>query len=82
VLAHPVFQRGEVTTNFIEREFAAWRSDTPAKLDLALIAAAFADAQFSPALSAASNPTGALRSQPLTTNLDPWQVSDGFRNGG
>ena len=43
VLAHPVFQRGEVTTDFVEREFAAWRPDAEDRLDLALIAAALAD---------------------------------------
>ena len=43
VLAHPVFQRGEVTTNFIEREFADWQPDVNDKLDLALIAAALTD---------------------------------------
>jgi acetyl-CoA carboxylase biotin carboxylase subunit len=73
VLAHPAFQRGEVTTSFIEREFATWQPDASDKLDLALIAAALNDAQ-----SMTAAPT--TNSQPLTT--DPWQVGDGFRIGG
>jgi acetyl/propionyl-CoA carboxylase alpha subunit len=75
VLAHPAFQRGEVTTNFIEREFAIWRPDADAKLDLALIAAALANAQSALVLPATNN-------QRPTTSLDPWQVGDGFRIGG
>jgi acetyl-CoA carboxylase biotin carboxylase subunit len=73
VLAHPTFQRGEITTNFIERELATWQPDASDKLDLALIAAALNDAQ-----SMTAAPT--TNSQPLTT--DPWQIGDGFRIGG
>jgi acetyl/propionyl-CoA carboxylase alpha subunit len=75
VLAHPAFQRGEVTTNFIEREFAAWRPDVNDKSDVALIAAALMDAQ-----STTDLPT--VNHKPPTTNSDPWLVSDGFRIGG
>jgi hypothetical protein len=75
VLAHPVFQRGEVTTSFIEREFATWQPDASDKLQLALIAAALGDARSTPVL-----PT--TNCQPPTTNSDPWQVGDGFRIGG
>jgi acetyl-CoA carboxylase biotin carboxylase subunit len=75
VLAHPAFQRGEVTTNFVEREFSAWRPDTSAKLDLALIAAALNDVP-----AAIVRPTTNYQSP--TTGPDPWQVADGFRIGG
>jgi acetyl-CoA carboxylase biotin carboxylase subunit len=75
VLAHPVFQRGEVTTNFIEREFAAWRPDVNDKLDLVFIAAALTDAWSSPDQPMAND-------QPLTTRFDPWQIGDRFRIGG
>ncbi len=67
VLAHPVFQRGEVTTDFIEREMGAWQPDTDGARDLALIAAA---------LSESAN-------QRINESAyDPWQVTDRFRAGG
>jgi acetyl/propionyl-CoA carboxylase alpha subunit len=75
VLAHPVFQRGEVTTSFIEREFATWQPAANANLDLALIAAALTDAQSAPDLPAANG-------QPPTTRFDPWLAGDAFRLGG
>ncbi len=75
VLAHPAFQRGEVTTNFIEREFAAWRPDATAGSDLALIAAALTDDRPVSDLPATSLPSNAAES-------DPWLVNDGFRIGG
>jgi acetyl-CoA carboxylase biotin carboxylase subunit len=75
VLAHPVFQRGEVTTSFIEREFAAWRPDENNNLDFALIAAGLADS-----LPALVLPT--TNSQRPATTFDPWQTGDGFRLGG
>ena len=75
VLAHPVFQRGEVTTNFIEREFAAWQPALNDHSDLALIAAALADTQ-----SATDFPTTNHESR--ATHSDPWLVNDSFRIGG
>jgi acetyl-CoA/propionyl-CoA carboxylase biotin carboxyl carrier protein len=75
VLAHPAFQRGEVTTNFIEREFAAWRPDASDKLDIALIAAALNESQSAPVLPTTNN-------QLPVTGFDPWQAGDGFRIGG
>ena len=75
VLAHPVFQRGEVTTNFVEREFANWNPNVGDSTDLVLIAAALANAQTALDLPTTSN-------QSPTTNSDPWQVADGFRIGG
>jgi 3-methylcrotonyl-CoA carboxylase alpha subunit len=82
VLAHPVFQRGEVTTNFVEREFAAWQPATNDKHDLALIAAALTDSQLSPGLPATPQGRFAANNQLPTTSLDPWQTGDGFRIGG
>jgi len=75
VLAHPVLQRGEVTTSFIEREFADWQPGVSDSADLALIAAALADLQ-----SVREWPT--IARNPQTTSHDPWQVSDAFRTGG
>jgi 3-methylcrotonyl-CoA carboxylase alpha subunit len=75
VLAHPVFQRGEVTTNFIERIFATWQPVANDNLDLALIAAALTDAQSASDLPAANG-------QPPITNFDPWLAGDAFRMGG
>jgi acetyl/propionyl-CoA carboxylase alpha subunit len=75
VLAHPAFQRGEVTTGFVEHEFAAWRPHSTDRLDAALIAAALTDAP-----SVTNLPT--TNPQSPTANSDPWQVSDHFRIGG
>jgi len=75
VLAHPAFQRGAVTTDFIEREFATWRPDVKNNLDLALIAAALTDVR-----SATDPPT--THDQSPATSLDPWLANDGFRLGG
>ena len=82
VLAHRVFQRGEVTTNFIEREFSSWQPDAADKLDLALIAAALSDSQSATALPTTPQGRYAADGQSPTTSLDPWQVGDGFRIGG
>jgi acetyl/propionyl-CoA carboxylase alpha subunit len=74
VLAHPVFQRGEVTTDFVEREFAAWRPDVKNNLDLVLIAAALTDVRSTVDRPTTGSPTHMAR-------LDPWQAGDGFRIG-
>jgi 3-methylcrotonyl-CoA carboxylase alpha subunit len=74
VLAHPAFQCGEVTTNFVEREFAAWQPAASNKLDLALIAAALNESRSAPAPPTTNN-------QLPVTGFDPWQVNDGFRIG-
>jgi acetyl/propionyl-CoA carboxylase alpha subunit len=74
VLAHPVFLRGEVTTDFVEREFAAWLPDVKNNLDLALIAAALTDIR-----STIDQPTTSYATR--TASLDPWQAGDGFRIG-
>lgn len=70
VLAHPVFQRGEATTAFVESEFSDWKPRLPGEtIDRALIAAALAEGPSAEAVAG-----GALH--------DPWQVSDGFQLGG
>lgn len=70
LLAHPAFQRGEVTTDFIEREFAAWQPRREHR-DAALIAAALAET---------ADHTGA---EPASHRIDhdPWQARDTFRPG-
>src|SRR5690606_10476091 len=74
LLAHPVFRAGEVDTGFIEAHGAALLADVPPvdaqTRDLALIAAALADAHSAP-LSPTSGPA----------HHDPWSTADGFRGG-
>jgi len=72
VLAQPAFQRGEVTTDFVEREFAAWQPRRDQR-DAALIAAALSGAAETRANPAADQ-GGA--------GHDPWQATDHFRAGG
>jgi acetyl/propionyl-CoA carboxylase alpha subunit len=73
VLAHSVFQRGEVTTDFVEREMSAWQPDADGARDLALIAAA---------LSEMTSQRIAGPANQGETSYDPWQVADRFRAGG
>jgi 3-methylcrotonyl-CoA carboxylase alpha subunit len=75
VLAQPVFQRGEVTTDFIEREMSAWQPDTDSARDLALIAAALSEVMNQQASSSANQRISEAAH-------DPWQVTDRFRMGG
>jgi 3-methylcrotonyl-CoA carboxylase alpha subunit len=76
VLAHPVFQRGEVTTSFIEREFAAWQPAANDNLDLALIAVALSERM--------KDEGGRMKAASAMQNAeaDPWQIKDSFRLGG
>jgi acetyl/propionyl-CoA carboxylase alpha subunit len=75
VLAHPVFQHGEVTTDFIEREMGAWRPPIDGGRDLALIAAALSEVTI--------QRTGESANRMIAeTAYDPWQVTDRFRAGG
>jgi acetyl/propionyl-CoA carboxylase alpha subunit len=76
VLAHPVFQRGEVTTGFVEREFAAWQPQAAGSQDLALIAAALSERL--------QEESGRMKTVGRTPNdpFDPWQMPDSFRIGG
>jgi acetyl-CoA carboxylase biotin carboxylase subunit len=77
VLAHPVFQRGEAATDFVENHLAHWRpSVTIGQRDAALVAAALAEAQASTAAPAVSRSR-----QSDEPGLDPWARPDGFRLG-
>ncbi|MGH9204300.1 MAG: hypothetical protein ACRD2A_23985 [Vicinamibacterales bacterium] len=78
VLAHPVFQRGEATTAFIERELSNWKPRLDGEMsNLASIAVAM-------------NELAASQDERRTTNgegqapaaYDPWLANDGFRIGG
>ncbi len=72
VLAHPAFRRGEMTTQFIDEQFAGWSPEAQSAPDEALIAAAIAEMQARPA------------SAPMTAEGDaysPWRAQDGFRMG-
>ena len=73
VLKHRVFQRGEVTTDFIEREMGAWQPNVDGARDLALIAAALSEMTSQRISESASHGEAAY---------DPWQVADRFRAGG
>ncbi len=74
VLAHPVFQRGAVTTDFIEEEFAEWQPRLSDKTDLALIAAALSEGR--------QAESGGMKSEGQSVRHDPWRSSDSFRVGG
>jgi acetyl/propionyl-CoA carboxylase alpha subunit len=75
VLAHPAFARGEVTTDFVEREFADWQPPS-APADLAMIASALNDVSGAGG-NAPNTATPLHEAQP-----DPWQTDDNFRLGG
>jgi 3-methylcrotonyl-CoA carboxylase alpha subunit len=75
VLAHPIFVRSEMTTDFIEREFADWQPSAPVNGDLVLIAAAVSDLLDGARSSARGDHDQA-------NAYDPWQVNDNFRLGG
>jgi acetyl/propionyl-CoA carboxylase alpha subunit len=71
LLAQPIFQRGLITTDYIERELSGWQPRASDQLDQALIAAALTDLSSAPERTATSSPSSA--------HFDPWQVSDHFR---
>jgi acetyl-CoA carboxylase biotin carboxylase subunit len=73
VLAHPEFQAGRATTQFLERNFSAWVPPEHSLPPAALIAAALIELQ--PQDSRSSAEAG-----PDPHN--PWQGRDGFRLGG
>jgi acetyl/propionyl-CoA carboxylase alpha subunit len=89
VLAHPVFARGEVTTNFVEREFAAWQPEANDQSDLVFIAAALLermkDAPSGPPTQSVGHGQGGkmnTASMMQDDKSDPWQATDSFRIGG
>jgi 3-methylcrotonyl-CoA carboxylase alpha subunit len=77
VLAHPVFQRGEQTTDFVEREFASWQpaNQSPPDLAVALIAVSELLQRSQSLANAAASAAGA------NDPFSPWQSDAGFRLG-
>jgi len=74
VLAHPVFQRGEATTAFVEEAFSDWKPRLDeTTTDLALMAAALNEGQ--------RDEGARMWADGEAVSRDPWQVSDGFRIG-
>lgn len=76
VMAHPTFQQGEATTQFVDRYFAGWQPAEASPPDVAFVAAALADYL----AEQQSRP-----SQIGRTNGDvhtPWEQLKGFRIGG
>jgi acetyl/propionyl-CoA carboxylase alpha subunit len=71
LLAQPVFQRGLITTDYIERELSGWQPRESDQLDPALIAAALTDLTSAPERSATPSPS--------SSHFDPWHVPDHFR---
>ncbi|MBL8162760.1 MAG: ATP-grasp domain-containing protein, partial [Anaerolineae bacterium] len=71
LLAHPVFQAGEVDTRFVDANLSALLPDEPTPPDAALIALALSE-------------RGALPTSRPTAEEDwtPWSRADGFRVGG
>ena len=79
VLAHPVFLRGEVTTDFVEKEFAEWKPRVSDQTDLALIAAALSEGMRDEDRFVGMKEVGGERQR---DRRDPWQAGDSFRVGG
>jgi acetyl-CoA carboxylase biotin carboxylase subunit len=80
VLGHVAFQRGEITTDFVEHAFSNWQPAEAESSDLALVAAAVADV-----LDGASRAQAGSEMQGRgATNDDPyspWGQYHGFRLG-
>ncbi len=78
ILAHPLFQKGEATTTFTERELASWRPAGTPPTDDALVVAAVVDV-----LRARSD--SARFDAPLENEEEdshsPWDRGDRFRTG-
>jgi acetyl/propionyl-CoA carboxylase alpha subunit len=80
VLGHAAFQRGEITTDFIERTFSNWQPAEAESVDLALAAAALAhvlDGASSAQAGAAMQGADAANGDPYS----PWGQYTGFRLG-
>jgi acetyl-CoA carboxylase biotin carboxylase subunit len=74
VLAHPAFDRGEASTSFVDREFAAWRQDIDrATSDLALIAVVLHERE--------NGQRTKDEGRSGSATYDPWQAGDAFRVG-
>ena len=81
LLAHPLFQSGQATTQFIAAEMSGWHASQPRPPREALIAAALADHLGHGA--AAPRPTPSLGPGPHDDDpYSPWRRTDSFRLGG
>ena len=77
VLAHPRFQDGDTTTDFVEQEFDSWQPAAAQVPALALVAAAVGEY-----LGAGVAGPGLAAVMPAGDPYAPWQATDGFRIGG
>ena len=74
VVAHPVFQRGEATTDFVEQHFRAWQPPSPEPPEQALVAAALAQL-----LGAGMSGAPVGDEVGDGDRYSPWQRLQGFR---
>ncbi len=77
VIAHPVFQRGEATTDFVERHFPAWQPPSPEPPDEVLVAGALAQL-LAPGVSGPPGGATAAR-EDEGDPYSPWRRLQGFR---
>lgn len=78
VINHPVFRRGEATTDFIDREFAQWHPPAAEPPDLVLAAAALAELLEGAAVGVTPVAVGG---QATGDPFNPWQQPNAFRTG-
>jgi acetyl/propionyl-CoA carboxylase alpha subunit len=78
VIAHPVFRRGEATTDFVDRYFAGWQPPGQEPPDLVLVAAALSELLEGAAVGTTPVAVGgASQDDPYS----PWRSLPGFRLG-
>lgn len=80
VLAHPRFQQGQTTTDFIETTLMPWQPTRPDPSDTALIAAALADFLGNGATTSQRSLSEQL--PPGADPYSPWRTGNDFRLGG
>jgi acetyl/propionyl-CoA carboxylase alpha subunit len=73
VIRHPVFQRGEATTRFVDEHFATWRPRGGAPGDEVFVAAA---------LASLAHPAAGGPAPEAEDPHSPWRILDRFRLGG
>jgi acetyl-CoA carboxylase biotin carboxylase subunit len=76
VLAHPRFQAGDTTTDFVEQEFGSWQP-AAGPPELAYLVAAVSET-LAASETRQVQPTAPASGDPYA----PWQATDGFRIGG
>jgi acetyl-CoA carboxylase biotin carboxylase subunit len=80
LLAHPRFQQGQTTTDFVETTVMPWQPAQTDPPDMVLIAAALADFLGNGATTNQRTPAGTM---PQGADLySPWRTGNGFRLGG